>query len=91
MKSALDDPPRKVEGEVGVGLRERPLADSRARVHVAVQLPRSGLSWCGAEKSRARYRGGWSMSTNLGTPHRGIVATAVFRVSETGLSFCLFA
>lgn len=44
MKSALDDPPRKVADEAGVGLRERPQADGRARVHAAVRLPRSGRS-----------------------------------------------
>lgn len=29
MKSATNDPPRKVAGEAGVGLRERPLAGDR--------------------------------------------------------------
>ena len=46
MKSAIDDPPQKVEGEAGVGLRERPLAASQLCSHAAVLYHRTGRSFC---------------------------------------------
>ena len=67
------------------------LGPKRTVEHVFIRrcgFPEAAVHGVVQKNPEPSIAGGRSMSTNLGAPHKGVVATAFFRVAKTGLSFC---